>query len=197
MKALQRPGRTAAVVGAVVAVSATTLMGFAGTALARVPGTCTDNVNVRAEPSIDSRIVALCEAGTAVETGATRDGFVRLMDLGGWASAEYISIDGAPPASSGPAPSTATSPTTEPTTEPTGEPTTEPTTRPSTRPAPTDETGSGTGGDAGDELRQTPSGSEPSTTGRNTFTPQESDTSPTTDDDEPEPQSPGLAGGLL
>jgi uncharacterized protein YraI len=193
MMALQRPGRTAAVVGAVVAVSATTLMGFAGTALARVPGTCTETVNVRAEPSIDSRIVAVCEAGTAVETGTTRNGFVRLMDLGGWASAQYVSIDGAEPASTGSAPSTASSPTTSPSTTP-------PSSRPSTRPAPADEEESRSG--SGDELRQRPAGSGPSAGGSGTsddspgsssFTPEESDSSPDADADD----SPGLGGGLL
>lgn len=100
---MARPGRTAAVVGAVVAVSATTLMGvLAGTASAVAPGRCTENVNVRAEPSTTSRIVALCEAGTAVETGTTRDGFVQITDLGGWAAQEYISVDGAAPATGSP-----------------------------------------------------------------------------------------------
>ncbi len=89
--------RTVAVVGAMVAVAASTLMGVAATAAsAATPGRCLENVNVRAEPSIDSRIVAVCEAGTVVQTERLRDGFVRLTDLRGWASAEYIQIDGAP-----------------------------------------------------------------------------------------------------
>ncbi len=186
-----RPGRTAAVVGAVVAVSATTLMGFAGSASAMVPGTCTENVNVRAEPDIDSRIVALCEAGTAVTTGATRDGFVRLTDLGGWASAQYISIDGAQPASTGPAPSTATSPSTSPSTPPS--------TGPSTRPAPADEDETGTS--AGDETPGSPTGTEPSTTEPSTSRSGTSDDE-VADDEEAEDESaededsPGLAGLL-
>lgn len=97
---MARPGRTAAVVGAVVAFAAVTLMGMlAGSAAASTPGTCTENVNVRAEPVAGSRIVALCEAGTEVTTGAVRNGFVRIESLGGWAAEEYISVDGAAPSS--------------------------------------------------------------------------------------------------
>ena len=42
---------------------------------------------------MDSRIVALCEAGTQVKLGAERDGFVRIDDLGGWASKDYVKAD--------------------------------------------------------------------------------------------------------
>jgi hypothetical protein len=101
---LHHPGRATAAVGAVVAVSATTLMVLlSGTAAATEPGRCTDNVNVRAEPDINSDIVALCEAGTEVMTGETRNGFVRLTDLGGWSAKEYISVgDGAASTQSSP-----------------------------------------------------------------------------------------------
>lgn len=94
-----RPGRAAAVVGAVVAVSASAAVALvSGTAVADEPGRCTENVNVRAEPDITSRIVALCERGTEVVTGESRDGFVQLTSLGGWAAQEYISVNGQPPA---------------------------------------------------------------------------------------------------
>lgn len=107
---IRRPGRAAAVVGAVVAVSATTMMALvAGTASASEPGRCTENVNVRAEPDINSRIVALCEAGTNVQVGESRDGFVQLIDLGGWSAQEYVSVNGAPAAA--PAPRAAAAPT--------------------------------------------------------------------------------------
>ena len=97
--------RTVAVVGAMVAVGATTLMGIAaGTAAADAPGRCLDNVNVRAEPSMDARIVAVCEAGTAVQTDTVRDGFVQLTNLGGWAVAEYVEVDGVPVGAPGSAP---------------------------------------------------------------------------------------------
>lgn len=93
---LDRPGR---VVGAVVALSATTMMALvAGTASASEPGRCVENVNVRAEPSTSSRIVALCEAGTEVKVGESRNGFVRLTDLGGWSAQEFVSVNGAEPA---------------------------------------------------------------------------------------------------
>jgi hypothetical protein len=94
-----RPGRAAAVVGAVIAVSATAAVVLvSGTAAAEEPGRCTENVNVRSEPDVASRIVALCEAGTEVQTGESRDGFVQLTSLGGWAAQEYISVNGSAPA---------------------------------------------------------------------------------------------------
>jgi SH3 domain-containing protein len=101
-----RPGRATAVVGAVIAVSATAAVALlSGTATATPDagqaGKCTKNVNVRAEPDTGSRIVALCEAGTAVQVGESRDGFLRLTNLGGWASQEYISVNGRAPASAG------------------------------------------------------------------------------------------------
>jgi hypothetical protein len=94
-----RPGRAAAVVGAVVAVSASAAVALvSGTAVADEPGRCTENVNVRAEPDTNSRIVALCEAGTEVKTGEARDGFVQLTSLGGWAAQQYVSVNGQNPA---------------------------------------------------------------------------------------------------
>jgi hypothetical protein len=98
-----RPGRAAAVVGAVVAVSATAAVALvSGTATATPgatePGRCTKNVNVRAEPDVTSRIVELCEQGTAVQVGESRAGFLRLANLGGWAAQEYISVNGQRPA---------------------------------------------------------------------------------------------------
>lgn len=96
---LNRPGRAAAAVGAVVAVSATAAMAIAaGTASADEPGRCTDNVNVRAEPNSEARIVALCEAGTEVKVAERQGNFVKLTDLAGWAAAQYVSVNGAAPA---------------------------------------------------------------------------------------------------
>lgn len=98
-----RPGRATAVVGAVVAVSATAAVALLSGTAAATPdagqsGKCTKNVNVRAEPDTSSRIVALCEAGTAVQVAESRDGFLRLTNLGGWAAQEYISVNGRAPA---------------------------------------------------------------------------------------------------
>jgi hypothetical protein len=98
-----RPGRAAAVVGAVVAVSATATVALvAGTATATPTddesGRCTKNVNVRAEPDVTSRIVALCEQGTEVQVGESRHGFLQLTNLGGWAAQEYVSVNGHAPA---------------------------------------------------------------------------------------------------
>jgi uncharacterized protein YraI len=91
MTTLQRPGRAAAVVGGMVAVGAATMMALlSGTASAATAGTCTDNVNVRSEPSTTSEIVAVCDRGTTVQMGQTQNGFVKLENLDGWASAEYV-----------------------------------------------------------------------------------------------------------
>jgi uncharacterized protein YraI len=92
---VNRPGRAAAVAGAVLAVSAGAAMAIAaGTASAEEPGRCTDNVNVREEPTADARIVGLCEAGKQVKIGERQGDFVRLAELGGWAAAQYVSVDG-------------------------------------------------------------------------------------------------------
>ena len=95
---LNRPGRVAAVVGAVLAVSAATTVAFVATASADEPGRCIANVNVREKPDVNSRIVALCEAGTEVQVGETRDGFVQLTDLGGWSAQQYVTVNGSAPA---------------------------------------------------------------------------------------------------
>ncbi|MHA6794844.1 SH3 domain-containing protein [Pseudonocardia bannensis] len=114
---LQRPGRAAAVVGGLVAVGATTMMALAaGTAGAAEPGRCTDNVNVRAEPSPTARIIAVCERGTEVTVGEKRNGFVKLTNLGGWSAEEFVSVDGATPARN--APTTGASRSTAPTSTP-------------------------------------------------------------------------------
>ena len=94
MNLRNRPGRIAATVGAVLAASAATMtVVVAGTASADEPGRCLQNVNVREEPDATSRIVALCEAGTKVKLGETRDGFVRIKELGGWAAQDYVKAD--------------------------------------------------------------------------------------------------------
>jgi hypothetical protein len=91
-------GRAAAGVGALVAAGAVTLVVVGGTANAAGAGRCTDNVNVREKPDITSQIVAVCERGQAVQVGKTRNGFVQLTDLDGWAAQEYVSVDGRTPA---------------------------------------------------------------------------------------------------
>jgi hypothetical protein len=68
-----------------------------GTAAADVPGRCATNVNVRAEPDITSTIVNRCQAGTAVQVGEERNGFVRLPELGGWAAEDYVAVDAVAP----------------------------------------------------------------------------------------------------
>lgn len=101
MKALQRPGRAAAVVGGLVAVGASTVLALAaGTATAAEQGRCTDNVNVRSEPSMSAPVVGVCQRGTSVPLGERRSGFVELPSLGGWASDQYVSTS-APATSSG------------------------------------------------------------------------------------------------
>lgn len=110
---IRQHGRAIAVVGALVAVGATTTMALvAGTAsaapTATQPGKCIDNVNVRADASTTSKIVAVCETGQAVKVAETRDGFVHLTDLKGWAAQEYVSVDG----KTAPAPPSRATPTT-------------------------------------------------------------------------------------
>jgi uncharacterized protein YraI len=92
--------RLVAVAGAVAATGATTVMALVSGTAAAAPdattaGRCTDNVNVRAMPDVNSDIVAVCERGQAVKVGEARDGFVRLADLDGWASAKYVSTGAA------------------------------------------------------------------------------------------------------
>lgn len=88
-----RPARIAAAVGATVAAGAAAMLAVTATASADEPGRCLQNVNIREEPDAESRIVALCEAGTKVELGEERDGFVRIDELGGWASKDYVKAD--------------------------------------------------------------------------------------------------------
>ena len=89
-----RPARVAAATGAVVVAGAATMLAVAaGTASADEPGRCVQNVNIREEPNAQSRIVALCEAGTKVQLGDERDGWVHIDELGGWASKDYVKPD--------------------------------------------------------------------------------------------------------
>ena len=88
-----RPARIAAAVGATVAAGATAMLAVTTTASADEPGRCLQNVNIREEPDAESRIVALCEAGTKVALGEERDGFVRVDELGGWAAEDFVKAD--------------------------------------------------------------------------------------------------------
>ncbi|SHJ92971.1 SH3 domain-containing protein [Pseudonocardia thermophila] len=93
---LRRRARTIAVVGAVVAVGAATLMTVA-VAEAAEPGRCVGNVNVRAEPDQDAPVLTVCRRGTPVTVGEIRNGFVELTSLHGWAAQEYVEINGHTP----------------------------------------------------------------------------------------------------
>lgn len=95
---MNRPRRAAAAVAAVLALTTTATVALVTTASADEPGRCLENVNVREKPDVNSRIVALCEAGTEVQVGETRTGFVRLTDLGGWAAQQYVAVNGRAPA---------------------------------------------------------------------------------------------------
>lgn len=183
---MARPGRTAAVVGAVVAFAAVTLMGMlAGSAAAATPGTCTDNVNVRAEPSMTARILSVCETGTAVTTGAVRNGFVRIENLDGWAAEDYIAVDGASPNST---------PRTAPSSPSDDSTTTAPST---TSPRSGDATGSGsTGSGSGDQSGSTArTGDDAGSTGDSTS--QNGTSSNSGDDADADADDSGLGGGLL
>jgi hypothetical protein len=88
-----RPARIAAAVGVTVAAGAAAMLAVTTTASADEPGRCLQNVNVREDPDAESRIVALCEAGTRVKLGEERDGFVRIDEMGGWAAEDYVKAD--------------------------------------------------------------------------------------------------------
>ena len=91
MNALQRRGRLVAIVGGVVAAGATTVLVLVGTASAAEQGRCTDNVNVRSQPSATASVVTVCKRGTDVTLGEHRNGFVQLTNLNGWASEQFVS----------------------------------------------------------------------------------------------------------
>jgi hypothetical protein len=86
--------RTAAAIGAAVAAGTAGLMVLAvGTAAADEPGRCHETVKVRAEPNLDAPQVGVCPAGTAVQIGEIREGYLYLTDYAGWAAWEYLTID--------------------------------------------------------------------------------------------------------
>jgi len=118
-----RRTRTVAALGAAVAAGTAGLMVLAvGTAAADEPGRCNETVNVRAEPNLDAPVVGLCEAGTAVQIGEIREGYLYLTDYQGWAAWEYLTIDEPagtdPAAGTGPADQPSTGETTAATTAP-------------------------------------------------------------------------------
>lgn len=103
----RRRTRTVAAIGAAVAAGTAGLMVLAvGTAAADEPGRCNEKVKVHAEPSLDAPVVGVCEAGTAVQIGEIREGYLYLTDYAGWAAWEYLTIDDpadTAPAGTGPA----------------------------------------------------------------------------------------------
>ncbi|MEQ3549716.1 hypothetical protein WIS52_04470 [Pseudonocardia nematodicida] len=85
-----KPRRIVAVAGALAVAGLAATGVIAGTATAAGTATCTANVNVRSEASASAPIVGVCERGDNTSAGAERDGFVELVEYGGWASAEYV-----------------------------------------------------------------------------------------------------------
>ena len=140
-----RSGRTIAVAGAVVAAGAAALM-TAGVAAA-APGRCAVDVDVRAEPSTDAGVVAVCEAGTAVPTGRVGDGF-ELTDLDDRAAAESVEVDGRRVGAAGGTPAPGTGSAQDPAEDRvdgrTDDEDAEPPTRPGARPDPADDGGPAT-----------------------------------------------------
>ncbi len=91
MNTRRRSGRRITLAVAALAVSGASVgIAVAGTASAAGTGTCTDTVNVRSEPSKTAPVVGTCEKGQSTRVGKTKNGFVRLDEFGGWASAEYV-----------------------------------------------------------------------------------------------------------
>jgi hypothetical protein len=130
----RRRTRTVAAIGAAVAAGTTGLMVLAvGTAAADEPGRCNETVKVRAEPNLNAPQVGVCPAGTAVQIGEIREGYLYLTDYAGWAAWEYLTIDD--PAATDPAgvapadtdPAVGTGPADQVSTPTTGETTAAPT----------------------------------------------------------------------
>ena len=99
-----------------------------GTAAADEPGRCTEAVKVRAEPDLTAPVVGVCPAGTAVQVGEIREGYLYLTDYAGWVAWEYVTISepsgpaepaGAEPSGAEPADAAPTDQVSAPTTEPT------------------------------------------------------------------------------
>ena len=141
--AATRRARTLAAVGAAIAVGTTGLMVLAvGTAAADEPGRCTEAVKVRAEPDLTAPVVGVCPAGTAVQVGEIREGYLYLTDYAGWVAWEYVMISepSGPAEPAGAAPTDAEPSGAEPAdaapTDQVSAPTTEPTTAATTATGP-------------------------------------------------------------
>lgn len=94
--AARRRALAVATVGAAVAGVTAGLMVLAvGTAAADEPGRCVRSVAVHTAPDLLSPVVAECPAGTPVEVGEIREGFLYLNDYPGWVAWEHVSLGGA------------------------------------------------------------------------------------------------------
>ena len=88
--------RIAALAGLVVAAATALVLAMAGPALAAGSQltSCTDQVRVRSQPSTSAPVIGSCKAGEKVTVDETRNGFAHLVNKSGWASSDYVALNG-------------------------------------------------------------------------------------------------------
>jgi len=88
--------RIVALAGLVVAAATALVLAMAGPALAAGSQltSCTDQVRVRSQPSTNAPVIGSCKAGEKVTVDETRNGFAHLVNKSGWASSDYVALNG-------------------------------------------------------------------------------------------------------
>lgn len=98
MSKLRVTGRMAALTAVGAAAVTATLVVIATPAAAAPSGSeltsCTDQVRVRSQPNTTAPVVGSCKAGEKVTVTEVKDGFARLSNKQGWASAQYVKLEG-------------------------------------------------------------------------------------------------------
>lgn len=98
MSKLRVTGRMAALTAVGAAAVTATLVVIATPAAAAPSGSeltsCTDKVRVRSQPNATAPVVGSCKAGEKVTVTQVKDGFARLSNKQGWASAQYVKLEG-------------------------------------------------------------------------------------------------------
>ena len=103
MSKIGKNGRWAAFAGLAAATATTLVVTMAGSAMAddnsdsgskEKATTCTEQVRVRTQPSATAPIIGSCKAGEKVTVDKTENGFAYLVNKSGWASTDYLGLDG-------------------------------------------------------------------------------------------------------
>jgi uncharacterized protein YraI len=106
MSKLGKNGRWAAFAGLAVASATTLVVTMAGPAMAddhsdssdngnkEKATSCTEQVRVRSQPSATAPVIGSCKAGEKVTVDKTENGFAYLVNKSGWASTDYLGLDG-------------------------------------------------------------------------------------------------------